>query len=125
MHLAVRYLGKPVAMIECLILLKPFLIADGNVISLHDCTDSDAVFSEGLDKERKEHIAQLIEAERKHLYDQNILKKIDREPREGIRLAEDDAAAVKIIAHDRFTVINGIAYAAKIKILIKPVVSVA
>ena len=112
--------GKPT-----LVLRQALLFAKHDIVALKKAVDRLAVLLQHLDNEGEEHVLDLFHAERERLRDEKIFKPVDRQAGEGVRLAEDQAAAAGLPVHDRLAVVPGVAYAPPPEIFIKAVVRVA
>ena len=106
-------------------LLHTLKRADGRVIALENAVDHNAVLSEDLDEQREKHLLDALHADGEGLRDEQVFKAVHRQAGEAVRLAEDDAAAGNVRAHDRLAVVPSVADAAAPEVRVEAVVRVA
>ena len=109
-----------------LILGEPLFVPQGHIVPLEHAPDGLAVLPENLYQSGQEHLLDALHAHGQHLDAEQVVELVHRQAREGVRLAEDDAAAVQvIITHDALAVVPGPAELPLPEGLVKAVVGVA
>ena len=106
-------------------LLHALFLPEPDVVALVDRVDLFTARTQHLQQECKQlHLSQL-HAQREHLCDQDRAKAIDRQARKTVCFAEDQAAVIKILPHDRAAVIDRILDAPRPERLVKAVIRIA
>ena len=112
--------GKP-----ALALRQPLFFAQGHIVALEKAVDLFAVLLQNLDNKGEERVLEPLHAERERLRDEQVFKAVDRQAGEGVRLAEDQAAAAGLSVHHRLAVVPCVAHAPPPEVFIEAVVRVA
>ena len=90
-----------------------------------DGVDALAELTEIRNQLREDHGLPLLHREREHLHGEHRIEAVDRETGKAVRLAEDEAAGVKVLPHHGTAVVHGIAHAARPEAIIGRVVFIA
>ena len=124
-HVSVQIRPKTVERHKACPLLHAFFLPELDIIALVDRVDLRTVCVQRLQQEREQLLLSQLHAQREHLRDQDRAEAIDRQPRETVRLAENQAAVVEILPHDRAAVIDRVPNTPRPECLVKAIIRVA
>ena len=111
--------------VKALVLLHPLQLADSHVVALIDAAERLSQLVKDFCQSGKQHPLALLDAQRKHLRHQNVAEAVDRQSRELVGLAEDEAAVGEVLPHHGAAVVDGVAQPPLKEGLVKAVVGVA
>ena len=106
-------------------LLHPLFFPELDVVALVDRVDLLTAGTQRLQQEREQLRLAQLHTQREHLRDQDRAEAVDCQPRKPVRLAKNQAAIVKIRAHDRTAVIDRILDTPRPESLVKAIVRIA
>ena len=111
--------------IPSLTLRKSFERADGNVVAFVYAVDPLPALSQHLDKQWEDHVLEPLHPNGERLRDEDVREPVHSQAGEAVCLAEDDAAAGHVPAHDGAAVVPRVPDAALPELRVKTVVRVA
>ena len=106
-------------------LLHALFFPQLDIVALVDRLDLLTAGTQRLQQERKQLRLAQLHAQREHLRDQDRAEAVNRQAGKPVRLAKDQAAIVKIRAHDRTAVIDRILDTPRPESLVKAIVRIA
>ena len=110
--------------VPALVLLHALQLPDLHVVALINAPDVLAAGLDGLYQGGEDPVLAQLGAQAQGLGDQDVPKLVHGQAGEAVRLPKDDAAAVRVRAHDSFAVVPGVLGPPGEKGLVKPVVGV-
>ena len=124
-HMAVQVRLQVFECYEAGSLLHALFFPQLSIVALVDRLDLLAAGAQCLQQERKQLRLAQLHAQREHLRDQDRAEAVNRQAGKPVRLAKDQAAIVKIRAHDRTAVIDRILDTPRPESLVKAIVRIA
>ena len=112
-------------LIPALALLEPLKRADSDVVALIYTVDPLPILAQHLGEQWEDHVLEPLHTDRERLRDEDVREPVHSQAGEAVGLAEDDAAAGNVPAHDGAAVVPRVPDAALPELRVKTVVRVA